>query len=108
MSEQMWTRRVWLTASGAVELAPGVLLPAGTYSAKWKAPAAGIAPEYVIELTAAAQVRMGALAASVLGLRAWDVTNQVTRGLMREWPSTSSPAVAPVSRVLRDAAAESG
>ena len=52
MSEQMWTRRVWLTASGAVELAPGVLLPAGTYSAKWKAPAAGIAPEYVIELTA--------------------------------------------------------
>jgi len=56
--------RVWLTVVRPVELAPGVLLPAGTYSGKSRriagsATAAGTV-EYVLEFSAAALRRMGA------------------------------------------------
>ena len=79
--------RVWLTVARPLELAPGVLLPAGTYSGRSRraagASADSSAVEYVLEFSAAALRRMGAEpppAGAVL--KEFNVTEFVTVGRM--------------------------
>ena len=82
-----WIERVWLTAAQPVELAPGVLLPAGTYSGKSRR-TAGREPqpgkvEYVLEFSPVALRKMGAEAPPAgVSLKEYDVTDFVTFGQM--------------------------
>jgi hypothetical protein len=83
-----WIERVWLTLSRPVELAPGVLLPAGTYSGKSKRSGALSEPrsskvEYVLEFSAAALRNMGAEPPPAgAHLKEYDVTDFVAFGQM--------------------------
>ena len=80
------TERIWLTLSRPVEIAPGIVLPAGTYTGKSRRSPDGAAHgklEYVLELSPAALRRMGAepLPAGVF-LKEFNVTEFVTIGRM--------------------------
>ena len=85
--QQNASERVWLTAARPIEIAPGVLLPAGTYSGKSRRisgdGAGSVRLEYVLEVSSAALRRMGAepLPAGVF-LKEYNVTQFVTVGQM--------------------------
>jgi hypothetical protein len=74
--------RVWLTAKQPIEIAPGVTLPSGTYSAKAR-PLDQNKVQYVIELTSAGLKSIGDQESRHEGeVSEYDVTDFVAFGRM--------------------------